>query len=198
MFCLTTAETGETRSVGLLPDTDEAGIKKENDPMKFFTADWHLWHENMLDLCGRPFNKCNQMHKKLLYNHNSLVGPKDTLYILGDVYWKNSPEELERIIRNYNGRKILILGNHDRLKPFEYVEAGFESVHTSLDIEDFILVHDPCYSIVHPDRNYLCGHVHDLFVKQKNALNVGVDVWDFKPISLDVAKGCLRRRKDET
>lgn len=152
--------------------------------MKWFTADWHLWHENMLHLCNRPFTKCNQLHRKLLYNHNAVIKPEDTLYIVGDVYWKTSVEELRRILDNYNGRKVLILGNHDRLKPFDYIEAGFSSVHTSLRVEEFILVHDPCYSIVYPETNFICGHIHDLFKKQKNALNVGVDVWDFKPVSI--------------
>jgi len=127
-----------------------------------------------------------------MYNHNYLVKPEDTLYILGDVYWKNSVEELRRIMDNYNGTKVLILGNHDRLRPFDYIEAGFSSVHTMLEVEEFILVHDPCYSIVHPETNYLCGHVHTLFVKQKNVLNVGVDIWNFKPISIDEIRKIFR------
>jgi calcineurin-like phosphoesterase family protein len=28
--------------------------------MKWFTADWHLWHENMLHLCNRPFDDASQ------------------------------------------------------------------------------------------------------------------------------------------
>lgn len=160
--------------------------------MIYFTADWHLWHENMLTLSGRNFKKCNQMHKLLLRNHNDIVGPEDTLYIVGDVYWKSSVEELRRMMENYNGIKKLILGNHDRLKPFEYMEAGFYQVATWLCVEEFILVHDPAYTALNPDRNHICGHVHDLFKRCKNVLNVGVnvgvDVWDFKPVSIEQAR----------
>lgn len=152
--------------------------------MIHFTADWHLWHENMLSLCNRPFNKCNQLHRALLRNHNEVVSTEDTLYIIGDVYWKNSVNELRNIIENYNGKKILVLGNHDRLKPFDYIEAGFHQVATSLQVEEFVLVHDPANAVAVPETPVICGHVHDLFKRCKNALNVGVDIWDFKPVSI--------------
>lgn len=156
--------------------------------MIYFTADWHLWHENMLNLCNRPFNKCNRMHRTLLRNHNEIICPDDTLYIIGDVYWKNSVNELRNIIENYNGKKILILGNHDRLKPFDYIEAGFYQVATSLQVEEFALVHDPANAVVSPGTPVICGHVHDLFKRCKNVLNVGVDMWDFKPVSITQAR----------
>lgn len=34
-------------------------------------------------------------------------------------------------------------------------------------------------------RILLCGHVHNHWKVQKNMINVGVDVWDFTPVSLD-------------
>jgi calcineurin-like phosphoesterase family protein len=159
--------------------------------MIWFTADWHLWHENMLHLCNRPFNKCNQLHRKLLYNHNAVINPDDTLYIVGDVYWKDNINELRRIIENYNGQKVLILGNHDRLKPFDYLDAGFFQVATCLQVEEFMLVHDPAEACCYPNMPYICGHVHTLFKKQRNALNVGVDIWDYKPVSIEQARNCF-------
>jgi len=156
--------------------------------MIYFTADWHLWHENIIGFCNREFKTCRQMHKRILYEHNNLVQKDDILYIIGDVYWKNSMEELKRILENYNGRKILVLGNHDRMKPFDYIEAGFSQVATSLEVQEFILVHDPCYSVINPHRPHICGHVHTLFKKVGNVLNVGVDVWNYKPVSIDQAR----------
>ena len=46
------------------------------------------------------------------------------------------------------------------------------------------MVHDPAESQVRRDRVFLVGHVHDLFKICKNAINVGVDVWDYRPVSL--------------
>jgi calcineurin-like phosphoesterase family protein len=94
-------------------------------------------------------------------------------------------------ISRISGRKILILGNHDKLNPFKYVEAGFESVHTSLVLDKFFLAHDPALLAAMPlEYTMLCGHVHGLFKSMRDAqgrlvVNVGVDVWDYKPVSLE-------------
>ena len=83
------------------------------------------------------------------------------------------------------------MGNHDSLKPFTYINAGFTSVHTSLELtyndNQYILVHDPAPATIQKYNNYrwLCGHIHLIFKKYKNILNVGVDVHDFKPINMD-------------
>lgn len=31
---------------------------------------------------------------------------------------------------------------------------------------------------------FLCGHVHEAWRRKKNVINVGVDVWDFRPVTL--------------
>jgi len=31
----------------------------------------------------------------------------------------------------------------------------------------------------------LCGHIHEHWLKKKRMINVGVDVWDFKPVSVE-------------
>jgi len=153
--------------------------------MIWFTADWHLWHENIIEACDRPFTKCRNMHRTIKHNYNELVGENDHVYIIGDVYWKRSVEELERMISGYKGHKHLILGNHDNLKPFDYIEAGFSQVATSLEVDEFTLNHDPVVSYLRPDKPHICGHVHNMYKRCKNVLNVGVDIWDFKPVSIE-------------
>jgi len=155
--------------------------------------------DGIIQCCNRPFNKCKDMHKRILHSYNSLVKDEDHVYILGDVYWKRSIEELSRIMGNYKGHKHLILGNHDLLRPFDYEIAGFCQVSTWLYVEEFILVHDPVKSIVYsqfPDNKYLCGHVHTLFKKIKNVLNVGVDQWNFYPVSIDQVRKEFREWKN--
>lgn len=79
-------------------------------------------------------------------------------------------------------RKILVLGNHDELKAFSYIEAGFESVHTSLEVNGRILIHDPAVATINPNKTFICGHVHTLFLKCSNTINVGVDQFSFMPV----------------
>lgn len=68
---------------------------------------------------------------------------------------------------------------------------GFESVHTSLVLPEdnrFILSHDPASSIAAKDCIWIVAHIHSLFRIQKNCINVGVDVNDYKPISFESIK----------
>lgn len=154
--------------------------------MLYFTSDHHFYHEGILGLCGRPFKNMQEMHRRLVRNHNEIVTPEDTVYFIGDFSMCNSryKKPLSDIVAKLNGTKHLILGNHDNFKPFDYVDMGFTSVHTSLVVEGFILHHDPCASCIDRDSVWLCGHVHDLFETQSNVINVGVDVWNYTPVPL--------------
>jgi len=167
--------------------------------MDYITADPHFYHDPIIEMCKRPFKTGHQMHKEIIKRFNSKVFPNDNLYIVGDFSFSKDKESIRRIVEKLYGHKHLILGNHDYLNPFEYLEIGFETVHTSLEIftefGNYILVHDPAISQVDRSRIFLCGHIHNLFVQQKNCVNVGVDVHDFYPISTEqIAKTILLRR----
>ena len=159
----------------------------------WFSADHHFYHKNIIRYCNRPFKDINEMGRKLIKNHNELVKENDICYFIGDFAFlgKSHVNKVESILNKLNGRKVLILGNHDEGNPFTYVNLGFESVHTSLILpedNDFILCHDPACSIVDKNRKWIVGHVHDLFFTQGNCINVGVDIHNYKPVSLDFIK----------
>lgn len=163
--------------------------KKKVVKMRYFTADPHYGHNNAIEYCNRPWKNSDIMDRKLIEIYNSCVNKEDTGYFLGDFSIKRSGygQYYINILRKLNGRKILILGNHDTLKPSKYVEYGFESVHTSLEIQigshNVVLVHDPAASIMDKKKIFLCGHVHTLFKRLKNVINVGVDVRNYTPVS---------------
>lgn len=158
--------------------------------MIYFTADTHYGHSEIINVCNRPFKSVNEMNKVMIRNYNSVVRNEDTCYFLGDFVFPQHIELVKRILSKLNGRKHLILGNHDNLKPFDYIEYGFTSVHTSLEILNphcktkIILVHDPALSCVDKEATFLGGHVHHLFQEVQNFINVGVDVRKFLPVSL--------------
>ncbi len=152
----------------------------------FFTADTHYHHDRILEYCKRPFQHTREMDNTMIARYNSRVKDDDTAYFIGDLFDLQLGKNfsiVERLVNKLKGRKILILGSHDYLEPFKYVEAGFESVHTSLQVGEFILVHDPAVSCVNRSMIFLCGHVHDLFRIRLNAINIGVDLWNFFPVS---------------
>lgn len=158
----------------------------------FVTADHHDDHDEIIQMCNRPFYSRKHMRKEMIKRHNEIVTELDTVYFIGDISFSKDKEPIRRFIESLNGKKHLILGNHDYLKPFDYIDIGFTTVHTALEIfteyGNYILVHDPAVSQIDRTRIFICGHVHDLFVKQKNCINAGVDVHNFYPISIQRIK----------
>jgi calcineurin-like phosphoesterase family protein len=157
--------------------------------MNYYTADEHYYHDGIRVMCNRPYSTINEMNKSLIKKHNEVVEVGDFVYHMGDFCWARSYEfdKVRNIIQKLKGTHILILGNHDDLKAMAYVDLGFQSVHTSLFIDDdglsLFLCHDPSLSTVVRDTPVLCGHIHDLFKVNKNVINVGVDVNDGYPFS---------------
>lgn len=82
----------------------------------WFTTDWHLGHARIIELCGRPFRDLDHMHDEMVRRHNELVAPGDPVFVLGDVVMGKFLENVE-LVRRFNGRKLLVPGNHDRVSP---------------------------------------------------------------------------------
>jgi calcineurin-like phosphoesterase family protein len=158
----------------------------------FVTADLHLGHQNIIKYCNRPFGTYHQMDSALIKNFNSVVSDEDTVFILGDFTMSRNRDVISDYLGRMNGNKHLILGNHDRAKAFCYVDCGFQSVHTSFPLPEhnLIMAHDPSVSDACKALGFekiLCGHVHGLFTFQNKVLNVGLDVHNYFPISLEKA-----------
>lgn len=169
-----------------------------------FTSDTHYFHRNVIKYCKRPFLKdpelgyedenldVDGMNAKLISNWNEVVKPDDWVYHLGDFMMGPDAQARTKAIRKQlNGRIVLILGNHDRSRKF-YLDNGFDDVARELSCslhgtKVFMRHHPPVrpeawcddYDIV------LCGHVHEQWLHHGKVVNVGVDQWGFKPVTLD-------------
>lgn len=165
--------------------------------MIWFTADYHLFNENIIGYTKRPFSNSQHMGKALIIKYNQCVGVNDTVYFLGDLTLKGIEfkPSLNALVGRMNGDKHLILGNHDHLSVRDYMEMGFESVHSSLDLgmEGLRLVHDPAIAYTYPSQIFLAAHVHTFYVTYKNVINVGVDVWEHKPVSLNQIRDLIKK-----
>jgi calcineurin-like phosphoesterase family protein len=136
------------------------------------------------------------MNAHIVSKWNSVVTDSDTVYVIGDVFLGSHWAELKGYLNRMNGNKILVLGNHDLMNPFQYVECGFQSVHTYLEVElcngeTVNLIHDPsaaCVDIkINPNR-WLTGHVHNLYksVDNDRVINMSVEVWNYTPVSENI------------
>jgi calcineurin-like phosphoesterase family protein len=170
----------------------------------FVTSDLHFSHDNIIKYCNRPFKNSDHMNSQLIKNWNSAVMPDDLVYVLGDLTMmgKDQLTKTQALVHKLNGKKILVYGNHDKFSPTDYIDMGFSSVHYPyLKYEDFYMFHDPALATACPvGSTCLCGHVHDLFTTLKTdkdnlLINVGVDVWNYTPVSLNTIKELVEARK---
>ena len=135
--------------------------------MKFYISDWHYDHKNILAYDNRPFFTVKEMNRVLIENWNKTVGKDDTVYILGDMFWCPDKEAIP-IIDQLNGTKILVKGNHDRVKNPEFAKR-FAKIDEYMEIEDdgrnLVLCHYPipCFKKHFYGWIHLYGHVHNSF-----------------------------------
>jgi calcineurin-like phosphoesterase family protein len=154
----------------------------------WITADWHLG-EDRFELMGRPFSSRSEHIDTLIENHNVLVKPDDTVIINGDVCYQKAPECL-CLVERFNGRKILIRGNHDRVFTDEQLSPYFEQIFKEGDGYPMFIKDIPCYITHYPTKGLqhmfnLVGHIHAAWKYQLNMFNVGVDVNHFRPVNID-------------
>ena len=146
----------------------------------FFTSDTHFNHANVIKYCARPFGSIEEMNREMIARWNAVVGPEDTVYHLGD-FAMGKPSEWPGFLRQLTGaKKILIRGNHDRSRR-QMLEGGFTEVHEKLEWEGWLLQHHP----INTPRKLLCGHIHEKWRRIGWIINVGVDVWDFTPRTIE-------------
>ncbi len=184
---------------------------------RFVISDHHFGHTNswekfkLEDGCTplRPFTSNDEMNQTMIERHNAKVKEHDTVYFLGDVVINRKHLHL---VKQLNGRKILIRGNHDIFRDEDYREVGFEQIHgVRVFVDKFILSHIP----LHPDcvtgrfRVNVHGHLHANQVmwrpnhpKQElfdpRYLCVCVEQTDFAPLHFDEVEAIIRKRWQET
>lgn len=127
----------------------------------FFIADLHFGHDAVIRYENRPFENVKEMDEALIANWNQVVGEQDRVYLLGDVSFYNE-EMTAGIIRQLNGMKYLVTGNHDNAEVARYYEMGFCRVYDCpVILEEFwMLSHEPLYVNKNMPYANIFGHVH--------------------------------------
>ena len=167
--------------------------------MIYFTADTHFTHKNIIKFCDRPFSNVTQMNNVLIKEWNRTVTDDDIIYHLGDFGWKDNKENLS-ILRQLNGKKYLIKGNHDYSfikdkairKEFVWIKDYYELIIDGMLI---VLCHYPfaTWRASHHGTWNLYGLSHGKYNSVDNQLDVGIDVDGFKPVSIDQVKDILNK-----
>ena len=172
---------------------------------KAFYSDPHIGHANIIEYCSRPFDNVQEMNDTLIANYNNMISSGDVVLWLGDCFFRDNPEQYKHLLGKMNGRKFLIVGNHDQGDGV-MAAMGFELVmkEAVMDIAGITcrINHYPYegprgydkYATRRPRRNQgeilLHGHSHSTEkITGRQSISVGVDAWDFGPaLYSEVAK----------
>ena len=164
-----------------------------------FYADPHFGHANIIGYEGRPFSSVEEMNRGLIERYNAKIDAGALVIWLGDVSSKAFRREIPEVVRAMRGRKILVPGNHDH-SIGEMLDVGFSAViagpaYARIAGRNARLSHYP-YADVRRDGDdrfldrcppriegeiLIHGHTHGSTVRVGNAINVGVDAWDYGP-----------------
>lgn len=185
--------------------------------MIYFTSDLHFGHKAVVQLSKRPFFDIEEMNEALIRNWNERVKPTDTIYVLGDMALCPF-KEFEPIAKRLNGIKYLIKGNHDSYTDGQYNKLGFavfQELKLKLCGKMFRLSHYP-YALPWykrlfaykselrfmdkrpprvPGEYLMHGHSHVKYKKADNRLHIGVDAWNYRPVSLSEIESLIHSDK---
>jgi calcineurin-like phosphoesterase family protein len=163
------------------------------EPTYFFTSDTHFGHTRIIEYQKRPFENVQQMDDKLIAKWNALVRTDDVVYHLGD-FSLGDEAHTRKVLKRLNGRKYLVLGNHDNglrskwphLRGF-FVEVG-DYLEVTVGGQHIVLSHYPMISWHKIARGawMLHGHCHHnlTYPFRGRIADVGVDGWEYAPVSL--------------
>jgi len=165
----------------------------------WITSDLHFGHKNIMSFYpvarARFRDDVDYMNEAMVREWNDLIGPEDTVYILGDVAFL-SAEKAVATVRRLNGRKILVEGNHDRkLLQNQDFRNCFEEIHKYLDAQfnetRVVMLHYPIaeWDQMHRGAVHFHGHMHGSHSGLENyrALDVGMDATGMIAIAMDDA-----------
>lgn len=101
-------------------------------------------HRKLADGVLRPWTTTEEMDRDMIALWNATVKPEDKVFHLGDFCINRRALP---IIKELNGRKVLVKGNHDVFRLSEYTgfEGGFENIEGSVVFVDCILTHIPVH-----------------------------------------------------
>jgi len=177
----------------------------------YFTADCHFGHDNIILYTGRPFLKEGDtidiptagiwwksdeikkergkwMNEEIIKRWNDRIRPNDTVYHLGDFSFKGQ-QNAEYFGSRLNGNIVHIEGNHDYNNGVKtYITVAFMQFGNLEVMAQHVPPSAPGEIPDYIDL-VLCGHVHKAWRHAMREgvpiINVGVDVWDYTPVSVN-------------
>jgi calcineurin-like phosphoesterase family protein len=170
----------------------------------FFIGDTHFGHKGIITFEAtrpyRPFDTIEEHNEELVRRWNSVVRKQDLVWHLGDFCFGSVNIA---IAGRLNGRKKLVMGNHDTYPTAEYLKY-FEKLYGAIGVgEDFLLTHIPVdagqferwkYNIhghLHTNRIMRYDDIMQIQVENECYINVSAEQINLTPISIEEIRARL-------
>jgi calcineurin-like phosphoesterase family protein len=167
----------------------------------FFTSDTHFGHAGALALYRRPFISVAEMNEAMVVRWNEAVGAEDEVWHLGDFSLRQKPQVVEATLARLNGRKHLVAGNNDPPATTGLRQWASVRPYAEIEVEGVLLVlcHYPFRSWRGMDKGSinLHGHSHGRMKPLPRQIDVGVDVWDFRPVPVADLLGSRQKMAED-
>lgn len=185
-----------------------------NKDKLFFTSDTHFFHKNIIKYVNRPFETVEEMNETIVTRWNETI-PKDAdVFHMGDVSLTAGSKELSDILYSLNGRKHLIIGNHEKdVLKRSHIRSIFSGIYDIAEIyvpdkeitygeQHIVMCHYPMltWNASHRGSWQLFGHVHGglsnkgVINHKATQIDVGVDCHDLYPVSYQTVKELITKQ----
>jgi calcineurin-like phosphoesterase family protein len=163
----------------------------------FFTSDTHFGDARRIRIDKRPFKTIGEHNSALIARWNAIVGADDDVYHLGDFALTKDAALIEGWLAALNGRKHLIVGNNDSGAVIESKAWASVAHYAEITLDERLLVlcHYPFRTWHNSTKGALDihGHSHGRLKELPRQYDVGVDVFDFRPVTLAEILASRRR-----
>jgi len=165
---------------------------------RYWSADMHLGHGNVIEYAKRPFRDCHHMNKRLIDEANMRVKDDDVCLHVGDFSMRDGWRYRQRL----NGNWLFLRGNHDsknkvktvgdwlflRLSHFRIFVSHIPYFYRDVSGTATYLLSEEMIAVVESTCDFaVCGHVHEKWRVSRDgkipSINVGVDVNNYRPVS---------------
>ncbi|ESZ24799.1 metallophosphoesterase family protein [Mesorhizobium sp. L2C084A000] len=165
--------------------------------MIFFTSDTHFNDPRILRLDPRPFSSLAAHDQALTELWNETIAPSDEVWHLGD-FARGSAETVSSLLSCLHGTKHLIIGNNDGVVTLRASAWASVQHYKELTVEGrfLVLCHYPfrTWNQIGKKSINLHGHSHGRLKPMTRQHDVGVDAWDFRPVTFAAIQARRRRR----
>ena len=164
--------------------------------MRFFTADTHFGDTRILHSARRPFATIAEHDRHLLACWQAVVGAEDELWFLGDFAPGHDAAAVGALLDVLPGQKYLVTGNND--DEATRTHPGWRGVHDYRELEEdgvlLVLCHYALrtWNRIGKGALDLHGHSHNMLKPLARQYDVGVDAWDYAPVTLAQMRGGRR------